>query len=137
MSFVYIANPYMDEDKEVIEERVEDVTRYTAHLMMNHVSCYSPIVHGHAVQEFLPEELRCSHRFWLNHDFDMLKNARSMHLLALNGWKRSRGCKWEFETAKVFNIPVKLIAPCGYGEQELNGWPDDENIPSLMEVVNV
>jgi hypothetical protein len=128
MSFVYIANPYMDEDEEVIAQRVASVTQYTAYLMMKHVSCYSPIVHGHAVQDYLPKELQCCHKFWLNHDFDMLKHARAMHLLAIDGWQRSRGCKWEYETAKVFNIPVSLVIPepdGQYHEQTLGVWPHE------------
>lgn len=119
---IYIASPYYHKDLKVMNKRADEVAKYAAHLLTHGRTCYSPIAHGHAIQEYLPDDLRGDHKFWLAHDFPFLIKCEEYHLLALDGWDTSRGCKWEYETSKAFSIDRYFISPEDYGSTlMLNG----------------
>ncbi len=109
MAQIYLASPYASTDKQTIEERVTDVTKAAAILMTEGHNPYSPVVHGHAVQQYLHEDLSCEHAFWLEKDFPQVIAADYIYVLEINGWQFSKGVRWECETGWAFGIPVYLF----------------------------
>lgn len=125
---IYIASPYIHKDLAVVQDRARAVAKYAAHLMATGQTCYSPITHGHAIQEYLPENLRGDHKFWLTHDFPFLSKCTAYHLLALDGWEDSKGCRWEYETAKAFKLPALIVTPDSYRSWIMIGNYDDNSL---------
>lgn len=106
---IYLASPYYHQERPIMDARAAAVSMAAAHLMKTGNQVYSPIAHGHAVQEFLPEELRGDHKFWLTHDYPFIMQSKHIVVLTLPGWQHSRGVRWEVETGRAFNLPVSLM----------------------------
>ena len=74
------------------------------------VQVYSPIVHCHAVQKYLPEKTACNHKFWLEQCLPFLWNCKEILVLPLEGWEESKGIDWELETAAVLDTPFSVVS---------------------------
>lgn len=108
---IYLASPYAHASEKVRNSRAREACKAAAHLMAKGVVVYSPIAHGHAVQDHLPPSLACSHKFWLPQCFQQIAASDHLYVLCLNGWVESRGVAWEMQTARVLGLPVLLMRP--------------------------
>lgn len=108
---IYVASPYSDPDAAVRQVRAEAVARFTARMMALGYMAWSPIVHGHALAEHVPEAQREAHRFWMQHCSSMLKKADALVVLQLDGWLESRGVQWEIAEALGRGLPTIDVEP--------------------------
>ena len=105
---IYLATPYIHEDKKVCEARALAVTKAAAHFMDKGEVIYSPITHGHAIHPYM-DQAAGDHKFWLNQCYFYVTNSTAIYVLGTEGWSVSKGVRWEVETAFAFNIPVFLV----------------------------
>lgn len=109
--YVYLASPYSHESKPVMHARYELARAATAWMLRMRLWAYSPIVHCH--------DIACSHAlprdfaFWRDYNFAMLRSANEMFVLAIDGWKRSKGVNGEIAFALAKGLSVSLLVPFG------------------------
>lgn len=109
MKKIYVACPYSSENNAVICERVHQANLYTAYLMEQGVNVFSPISYGHPLQNYLPNERKTDHDYWLERELQWLIVCDELHVLCLEGWKESNGVGVEIEFAKENNIEIRYI----------------------------
>lgn len=128
---IYLATPYIHEDKKIMDSRVLNVTCCAAHFMDKGEKIYSPITHGHAVNQHM-KQMAGDHKYWLDQCYHHVVTAEAIYVLGLEGWKESKGVRWEVETGKAFNIPVFIVNPDTYELQELKAysWKVEEGLTS-------
>lgn len=110
MSYFYISNPYNGTEEQK-EERARIASRVCGRLLKCGVHAWSPIVHNHAMMkdhEFSLEERRS---LILDFDFSLLRAAKGMIILTLDGWDRSYGVHAEIELCQKLSIPIKYLNP--------------------------
>ena len=106
---IYLASAYTHFDRQVMEERYENVARVTAHLLNAGHHIYSPIVHCHPLAS----------RFALRHDFDFWRNYNEAMLDCASelwvyddpqgAWMKSRGVQAEIKYAEGRGIVRQLL----------------------------
>lgn len=106
---VYLAGPYTHDDKAVMEERFELLTKAKARLMQVGNLVYSPITAGHAtaVRHDLPRE----YSFWDRNCEAFVSRSDAVYVLKLPGWDVSTGVGAEIQLARDLGIPVRYIEP--------------------------
>lgn len=110
MSYYYISNPYNGTDEEK-EDRARVASKACAALLKKGIHAWSPIVHNHAMMkdhEFSLEERRS---LILDFDFSLLRAARGMIVLTIDGWDRSYGVRAELNLCRELSIPVQYLSP--------------------------
>ena len=108
--FAYIASPYTHDDPDIRLRRYIDACNFTTWVALTvKITPYSPIVHWHviATRDGLPKDAQ----FWLKIDLDMLKAAKSMYVLAIDGWEESKGVQGEMIFAAKHGINIALATP--------------------------
>ena len=116
MQLIYLASiysvPHEDGTKPTVQEMKErtlQATQKTAELMQKGYNVFSPLTHADPISDFISEENRVDHDFWLKIDFDIIKRCDELWVYMLPGWERSYGISQEIIFAKDNNIPVKYI----------------------------
>lgn len=111
MHFYYISNPYNGSDEQR-EQRAQIAARVCGLLLKKGVHAWSPIVHNHALMktfnQFTLEERRTK---ILDFDFSLLKSAKGMIVLKIDGWEQSYGVQAEIELCHQLSIPIKYLDP--------------------------
>lgn len=123
--FQYLACPYSlnnTADSDEMKNRYEQVTRCTYKLLKTGLNIYSPITYHHAIQRVCGI-IKAPTRFWLELDFGILKHAKGMFVLMLDGWQNSIGVTREIEFCRHHDIPISFIHPDAY---ILTGKEDDQ-----------
>lgn len=108
---IYLASPYSHRSAAVREDRFQRVARFAAELSTAGDLVYSPIVHGHAMRvhgDAWNVQLPTDWEFWQRHCLHMLAHCTEVLVLALDGWKTSRGVRAELEEAERRRMPVHL-----------------------------
>ena len=103
----YLAVPYLHENKYIVHERFEKVTKVASDLLRKGYRIYSPITHNHLINE--QYNLNWKHKDWLDYDYLFLKKCKILFVLKLEGWKESLGVQKEIEWAKKLGIKIKYI----------------------------
>lgn len=90
---IYVASPYTNIDRVVVERRFIQTEDYVASLFKQKHWAFSPIVHCHALaKEFnLPTDAG----YWREYNLHMLARSDVLHVLRLNGWEKSEGVREE------------------------------------------
>lgn len=109
--FVYVASPYSHESADVRRDRFEAACRYTARLLLDGVSAFSPIAHSHPIADHMPGDRRLDHDLWMSVDLPVLRYASEVHVLTLSGWRESRGVQREIERAALLGVRVLYVVP--------------------------
>ena len=105
---LYLASPYSHSDPAVRATRYQQACWHAVRLMRGGRLVYSPIVHSHALAELgLPGDWP----FWAEHNREMMAACRELVVLALDGWKGSRGVAAEIGIATELGIPVRHMEP--------------------------
>ena len=85
---IYLASPYTDPDKEVMEQRFHEVCKIAGSLMMQGEVVFSPIAMAHpiAVRCELPRDWG----FWKKFDHQFIANSDRLVVATMPGWEDSR-----------------------------------------------
>ncbi|HLD16226.1 MAG TPA: DUF1937 family protein [Coxiellaceae bacterium] len=106
MSFYYLSNPYQGTEAQR-KERAHLAAETTLFLLKQGIPVFSPIVHNHSLVQEMPELSTEERRLlFLPFDFVMLKVAKRMIVLKLEGWEHSHGVKAEINFCEEHHIPV-------------------------------
>ena len=106
MSYIYLASPYSHPDPAIREQRYQAVTKKAAEYLCAGKAVFAPITHSHPMVPYMDEKLCMDFDFWMRADIPLLKGAKELHVLMLDGWQRSRGVTKEIEIADACRIPV-------------------------------
>lgn len=104
---IYIAVPYSDKSKAVVEQRYEDTAKYAAKLVSEGNVAFSAIVYGHTLLRY--ERMPNDWEFWQNFCESFLVKSDELHVYMLDGWDDSTGVKAEIELAEQCGIPVTYV----------------------------
>lgn len=106
---IYLASPYSHPDPLIRKTRFLLARERCAELLASRVWVYSPIVHCHEMAEVF--NLPTDFQFWKEYNFDMLRRADAMEVLALEDWKLSVGVNIEMQFALQAGIEVTMYTP--------------------------
>ena len=104
---IYLAGPYSHTESTVRHKRYEQLTAKAAELMKDGHVVFSPITHGHAVDE--AHDLPTDFIWWEQQCLGMLKHASKLIVLTLDGHLESKGVKAEVEFALTLGIEIEYI----------------------------
>lgn len=104
--FLYLASPYSHKDEAVRRARHIRVCRAAAKLIQNGHVVFSPIAHSHFITTF---DLPNTTDFWMMQDLPFLGAATKLYVLAIDGWKTSKGVKAEIQIMRGYGKPVIYI----------------------------
>ncbi len=99
---VYVALPYTDKDKKVIEERVLRFCEIDSQLNLQGVLTVSPILKHLLFDK--NKELPTDWNFWKNLSYRLLSSCDVLLVLKFDGWEKSTGVQAEIEFAKQKQI---------------------------------
>lgn len=102
----YISSPYSHDDPWVREERYKEALDYCVKRMQLGEIIFSPVVHTHHINRMLTDK---SAEFWMRQHTAILKSAKRVVVLMLDGWKYSKGVKEEISLAAKYGIPVEYV----------------------------
>ncbi len=125
-SFAYLGSPYSHPEPSVREVRFKLALQATAELLHQRCWVYSPIVHCH--QLALEHQLPFEFEFWRDYNFAMLAHAETMLVLALDGWRQSKGLQAEIGFCQLQGKQIQLARLDG-GQLELWPWSDLVPLP--------
>ena len=108
---IYLASPYSHPDPLVRKTRFLLAEQATAILLNQGIFTFSPIVHCHALAE--RHTIPTDFAFWRGYNFDMLRRADLVSVLAIPGWKESVGVQAEIEMARAIGMQVTFINEMG------------------------
>jgi len=112
---IYLASPYTHQNAEVRRYRYTQALRATRLLMLQGRHIWSPIVYTHQLAEAgMPVEWE----FWESFDRAMLSRCQELWVLALDGWRQSRGVQEEVRMARelglrVYELAIPRLCDCG------------------------
>ncbi len=103
---IYLASPYSHPDEAVRRARHMRVCRAAARLIQNGHIVFSPIAHSHFITTF---DLPNTTDFWMKQDLAFLGVCKKLYVLAIDGWRTSKGVKAEIQIMKGYEKPVIYI----------------------------
>ncbi len=115
---IYLASPYSSPDPLIMKTRFLLAEQVTASFLTRGVYIYSPIVHCHELSS--KYELPGDFAFWQGYNFDMLRRADSLAVLAIPGWKESVGVQEEIRFARLAGVPIQAVNDEGFAIS----WPE-------------
>lgn len=103
----YIGSPYSHPEPLVREERFIRTSFYLMQCLRDCQWAYSPIVHCHDMAKTwdLPKDAN----FWREYNFAMLRGAKRLKVLRLDGWQQSIGLTDERAEAERLGLPILLV----------------------------
>lgn len=114
---IYLASPYSSPDPLIVKTRYLLAKQATESMMGWGMLVFSPIVHCH---ELVIPHSDGSFEFWHRYNFDMLRRADFLSVLAIPGWKESKGVQEEIKFARLAGIPLNAVNETGFEIQ----WPE-------------
>lgn len=107
---IYLASPYSDPDPAVRKARYEAALRVTGEMIQAGDKVFAPVVYSHQLAE---SGLRGDWEFWRDFDLAFLERCESFYVLALPGWRESRGVRAEAGYARMIGRPLLLLDATG------------------------
>lgn len=104
---LYLAAPYSDNDPEVEKTRFRKTCEIAAKLMANGIAVFSPLANSIPAVEL--GGLRISHAEFMRFDNIILRRCDELLVLALAGWRASRGVQEEIQEAMALRKPVSIV----------------------------
>ncbi|MCF6237463.1 MAG: DUF1937 family protein [Candidatus Marinimicrobia bacterium] len=116
--YIYVCSPYSppplasmnaEQTYAHMTKNFEKVQAYMADRVRkdDKVVRYSPIMHWH--EAAMTFNLGSANSDWVLHNRTMLRNAKHLEVLQLDGWNNSKGIKEEMQWAAEFDKKVYLI----------------------------
>ena len=109
----YLACPYAHTDLSVMYARFKAASKVAAQMMAAGVVIFSPLTQNHTLAAF--EDFPRDWEFWKRVDFPFLRMSKVLHVLTLEGWKRSTGVAAEISYAKEEGMEVGYLNPADFG----------------------
>lgn len=107
----YLACPYTHAEPAVRQQRFEAANKAAGVLTERGLVVFSPISHSHPIA--LAHTLPTHWEFWEAIDRAYLSVCRELYVLAIDGWRESRGVQAEIGIAADFGLPVWFIDVTG------------------------
>ena len=104
---IYLASPYTNSDKNIVEQNYKLVSEIAANLVSEGYVVFSPISYGHNLLDF--KEMPSNCEFWFNFCVAFLLRCDKVLVCTMPGWENSLGVKEEIEIASKFGIPVEFL----------------------------
>ena len=105
---IYLASPYTHPDLAVRQRRFDAACGATARMVREGRFVFSPVVHSHPLTRYgLPGDWD----FWQRYDRAHLERCDEIVVLALDGWRESKGVQAEVAIARELGMPVRMIDP--------------------------
>lgn len=104
---IYLASPYTNSDKGVVEQNYKLVSEISANLVSEGYVVFSPISYGHNLLQF--KDMPSNWEFWFNFCVTFLLKCDKVFVCTMPGWENSLGVKEEIEIASKFGIPVEFL----------------------------
>ena len=111
MSFIYLASPYSHPHADIRQSRFEAACKKAAEYIREGVAVFAPIPHSHPIADHMAEHDRMNFDLWMDADLPILRMAKEVHVLMLDGWRESKGVAREIQYAQQALIPVKYVHP--------------------------
>ena len=89
MTFAYLASPYSSSDPSVVQRRFEETRSAAAWLLERRIWVCSPIVHCHDLAQV--HKFPTDAAFWYSYNAAMIGRADLLYILAIDGWRTSKG----------------------------------------------
>lgn len=108
---IYLASPYSHEDPLIMKTRFLLAEQATAILLQRKAWVYSPVVHCHelAAKHSLPTNFA----YWQEYNIDMLRRCDAFYILAVSGWKESKGVTAELTVAQMLGLKIAHMNELG------------------------
>lgn len=107
--YVYLAHPYTDKDRAVMEARFQSANALAAQLMAGGLVVFSPISHSHPIAQVLQNA--DDGQFYGKQDAPFLDGAAMVVVALVDGWDASNGVKHEVGRAGELGLPVYFLDP--------------------------
>ena len=106
----YLASPYSHPDREVMDKRLDEITKITARLTerfgRDGMMVFSPIVYTAQLEKICDPP-----QGWYYADFQILSRCDRLLVIQMDGWQESKGIQLEIAFALGKGIPVKYMSP--------------------------
>jgi hypothetical protein len=114
---IYLASPYNDWSKVVIQDRMEKIYSVIGRYTKEGIHVTTPLFMHEVVTR---HDIAGDYAFWERYCLNLLNRCDKMFVLRLKGWDTSRGVTAEIAFCAEHNIPVEYIdyiepecvAPC-------------------------
>ena len=103
----YLASPYSSPDPLVRKTRFLLVQQACAALISRGLHVWSPIVHSHDMAQRF--DLPTDAGFWHEYNYDFIRRCDGLFVLAIEGWRASKGVAEELAIAQELVLPVRWI----------------------------
>jgi hypothetical protein len=104
--FYYIAAPYGDKSRDVVEARIQTYEMYDAMLVVLGHFTFSPLDKHHKLKY---ANIPGDYKYWEYYCKAMLKLSAGVVVLMLKGWDTSVGVQDEIKYATELGIPVYYV----------------------------
>jgi len=104
----YLACPYSDPDSRVRERRFRVANAAAGWLMRKGMLVFSPISHSHPIA--VTCDLPLDFNYWERFDRAYLECSHELYVLAIDGWRESKGVAAELAIAGGMELPIRVVA---------------------------
>jgi len=111
---IYLSAPFStgiqnkERREDIMVSRAREINRVAAEMIAAGQVVYSPVTHAFALQKKLTN---LSHKDWMKQCLGILRHAERVVVLALPGWKSSKGVRAEIRQANLLGVPVEIRPP--------------------------
>ena len=113
---IYLASPYSHPDPAIRQWRFEAACQAAGRMMREGLFVFAPVVHSHPLTRYgLPTDWE----FWQRYDRAHLERCNAFVVLALDGWRESKGVQAELRIAGDLGMPLQLIDPAKVGVEPM------------------
>lgn len=107
---VYLASPYSSDAADgykIMIARFEMACIAASRLMAKGMLVFSPIAHTHSIAMYggLPR----GWDYWESYDRAMLTCCKTLYVLTIGGWHKSKGILEEIAIARELKLPIKFV----------------------------
>jgi hypothetical protein len=107
---IYLAIPYTWNP----EKSFEIATKVAAQLMEEGKVVFSPVTHSHPISQYIDDNFRLDHDFWMSMDLPILKKCDLLCVIVISddGFdliENSRGCKREIDEAGSLGLEINYF----------------------------
>lgn len=104
---IYLAAPYFAPDRKTEKKRFKTTCEVQAKLMTAGYAVFSPLANSIPAVEF--GNLQIDHADFMRFDNILLRRCDELLVLALDGWRESKGVQEEIQEAIALRKPVLVI----------------------------
>lgn len=111
MSYVYVAAPLTHKDADVVATRLKNCAIACGILMRKHYPVLCPNMLTEGINVHSSERFPTHWEYWRDLDLSILRHAKMLLVVQLEGWDTSVGVTAEIQYAHLNDIPILYIDP--------------------------